>query len=201
MNLRTTFLLGALGLSACAMPAGTGANATATGSDVASVSFELTLGGRYQFDSVSYDISGNGFHRADSVNVSGSSSISMLVSGIPTGGGYVASLTAQDTAGKLTPCTGSATFSVASAAATVAVPVHMTCSVIQPATGSGGAGAAGTMGEGGASGAAGTMGGAGATGAGGSTPPAVPVPRFAGYGLAALLIALGVSRLRREKSS
>jgi hypothetical protein len=200
-------LLGGLGLPSCERP-----DATSTGgpegSDVATVSFELTLGGKYQFNSLSYDISGNGFHRMATVNVAGSSSFSTLVSGVPVGSGYVAALTAQDSAGKLTPCTGSATFNVTSGASTVAVPVHMSCSLIQATAGSGGSGgsggAGGVGGSGGSTGAAGT-GAAGATGTAGTGgaggtggPPPVPVPRSAGLALAALLAALGVSRLRRS---
>jgi hypothetical protein len=122
------------------------------------------------------------------VDVSGSSSISTVVSGVPVGSGYVAELTAQDTAGKLTPCTGSATFNVTSAA-TASVPVHMSCSVVQQQTGMGG-GEAGSGGAGGASGAG---------GAGGS--PAVPVPRGASYALAALLAGLGAAGLRLRRRS
>jgi len=184
-------LLGGLGASSCQTPGEAGDEAAPGSAEVASVSFELTLGGKYQFDSLSYDISGNGFHRAATVNVAGSSSFSTLVSGVPVGTGYVAALTAQDTAGKLTPCTGSATFNVATAAATVSVPVHMSCSLIQPTTGSAGSGGAG--GTGGATGTAGT----GAAGDGGGSP-AVPVPRGAGLALAALLAAVGVTRLRRS---
>jgi hypothetical protein len=175
------FGLGGLGLISCDAPTGAVPGAGAAPSGVGSVSFELTLGGKYHFDTLSYDIGGNGFHRADSINVSGSSSISAVVSGIPTGHGYVASLRAQDTAGKLTPCTGSATFDVASAA-TVAVPVHMSCSVVQQTTtGSGGTGGTGAGGAG---------------GGGGSPPPPVPIPRSATYALAALLAILGAGGLR-----
>jgi hypothetical protein len=176
-------LAGAVSVASCAQPdaAAPGAGVGPAGSQVASVAFELTLGGKYQFATVSYDISGNGFHRAASVNVAGSSTISTLVGNVPFGTGYVATLTAQDTAGALTPCTGSATFNVATAG-TVAVPVHMSCSLVQPTTGTGG------------------MGGGGAGGAGGSTPPpAVPVPRGAAYALAALLAVVGGASLRRRR--
>src|SRR6516165_3361600 len=103
--IRFGLALGGLGLVSCDAPGVGGVGASGLGS----ASFELTLGGKYQIDTLSYDISGNGFHRADTLNVTGRSSISTLVSGIPTGKGYLASLRAQDTAGKLTPCVGSAT--------------------------------------------------------------------------------------------
>ena len=193
-------LLGGLGVASCQAPGAANPGGALTSPEVGSVSFELTLGGKYQFDSVSYDISGNGFNREAAINVAGSSTVSALVSAIPMGTGYVATLTAQDAAGKLTPCTGSAAFAVAGAA-TVAVPVHMSCSVIQQtATGSGGAG--GTIGGAGAGGGGSGGGGTtGAGGAGGATPPAVPVPRGAAYALAALLAGLGAIGLRRRGRS
>jgi hypothetical protein len=211
-------LLSGLGLASCAAPEGTVEKGAPSDGEVGSVSFELKLAGKYQFNSLSYDITGNGFNRSASVNVAGSSSFSTLVSGVPVGTGYTVSLTALDAAGDLTPCTGSATFSVM-AAATVAVPVHMSCSVI-PQTGAGGTGGAaggggtggvggaagggGTGGVGGAAGGGGTgaagTGGTGAGGAGGNHPPPVPMPREAGYVLAALLAGLGVSAVRRRRS-
>jgi hypothetical protein len=224
MRVVRTTLLGALllagacvSLASCQAPNGAGAGAgptpAASQGDVGSVAFELTLAGKFELDSLSYDITGNGFHRAATVSVASASTISTLVSSVPFGTGYVATLTAQDAAGKLTPCAGSATFDITSAG-TVSVPVHMSCSVVHQTTtggggaGTGGGGGAGTGGGGGAGtgggGGAGTGGGgssgAGGAGGGGSGPPSVPVPRGAGYALAALLAALGASRLRRRSS-
>jgi hypothetical protein len=93
---------------------------------------QLMLPSGFRFDSVSYDISGNGFHRAASVDVSASSTFSTVVGGIPLGHGYLAQLTTQDVEHRLTPCVGSAPFDVTSAA-TVAVPVHLTCSEVPKA--------------------------------------------------------------------
>lgn len=124
----TAFAFGALGLSACQKPGGPDATpplGEAT-NDIGSVSFELAIGGNYQFKTLSYDISGNGFHRAATVDVSGSTTFTTLVSGVPMGPGYTAALTAQDVAHKLTACMGSATFDVTNGT-TVPVPVHMTC--------------------------------------------------------------------------
>jgi len=104
---------------------GAGDNAGAS-TQVGSVSMELTVGGDYQFGQVSYDISGNGFHKSGAIDVSGSTTLSTVISGIPFGNGYTLQLTAQDVDQKLTPCTGEATFDVSSAT-TVAVPVHLTC--------------------------------------------------------------------------
>lgn len=125
--LRGALALAALGLAACQPPPGAGAGASpAPAADVGSVSFELTIGKSFHFDSVSYDISGGGFHRAATVDVSNSTEIATLVSGIPFGAGYTATLTAQDTAHKLTGCQGSTTFAVTSTAP-VAVPITITC--------------------------------------------------------------------------
>ena len=101
--------------------------ATLPGGDiVGSVSLELSLGGR-RFDSVSYDISGNGIHKASVIDTSASATASVLVPGLPIGTGYRVQLTAQDHDHALTPCVGSAVFAVSSAAATVPVTVHLTC--------------------------------------------------------------------------
>jgi hypothetical protein len=123
-------VLGGLGLASCTLPnqsAGPGAGSHQS-DDVGSVSFELTLGGKYHFNSFNYDIAGNGFHKTDSVNVAATSTISAVVDNIPAGTGYQATLTATATEQDLTPCTGSATFDV-TAGATVALPVHLTCHV------------------------------------------------------------------------
>jgi hypothetical protein len=161
---------GGLGIASCQSPLPSDATTTgpAPGGDVGSISFELALGGGFLIDSVSYDLSGNGFHRADTVDVSQSATFSTLVSGIPVGTGYTATLTAQDVAHKLTACTGSTTFAVSSAT-TVPVSVHMTCQTVKTTTP--------------------------------PPPPSVPVPRSAGYALAALLLVLGASRLRSPTAS
>jgi hypothetical protein len=86
----------------------------------------LTLGGKFRINLVNYDVSGNGFHKAGAVDVSGSTSVSSVVTGIPFGTSYALQLTAQDAASKLTGCTGSAMFDLTSAT-TVQVPVHLTC--------------------------------------------------------------------------
>jgi hypothetical protein len=128
--IRWALVAGALGFAACA-PASDAPAADPGASvprDVGSVSFELTIAGGFQFSQVSYDISGNGFHKAADVSVAGSSTVSTVVSGIPIGVGYTVKLAAQDTADRLTPCTGAATFDVAGGAV-VPVPVHLTCRV------------------------------------------------------------------------
>jgi hypothetical protein len=98
----------------------------AANGDVGSFTFSLTLGGGFRINQVSYDVSGNGFHKAGTVDVSGSTSLSSVVTGIPLGTGYALQLTAQDTANKLMGCAGSTTFDLPNPT-TVQVPVHMTC--------------------------------------------------------------------------
>jgi hypothetical protein len=122
----------ALGLAACEpVPSSPGSSAAPPAADanVGSVSFKLTVGSgaySYTFNQVTYDLSGNGFHRNAVVDVTKSASFSTLISGIPFGRGYVVTLTAQDVAHKLMPCQGAATFDVTTAT-TVPVAVDMTC--------------------------------------------------------------------------
>ncbi len=130
------FLAG-IGLAACepAPPSG-GVPSPAANTAVGSISFKLTIGSGsdgYTFNQISYDLSGNGFHRNAVVDVSKSTSFATVVSGIPFGKGYVLALSAQDVAHKLTPCQGSATFDVATAS-TVPVAVDLTCHEVSPTT-------------------------------------------------------------------
>lgn len=101
------------------------------GEGVGSFSMSLTLGGRFRFGDVGYDVSGgSGFHKAGTIDAAGSATISTIIGGIPFGTGYVVRLTAQDIDHALMPCTGSSAFDVASPA-TVPVPVHLTCREIR----------------------------------------------------------------------
>ncbi|HEX4404037.1 MAG TPA: hypothetical protein VH560_04365 [Polyangia bacterium] len=96
---------------------------------VGSVSFKLTVGGganSFTFNQVTYDLSGNGFHRTAAVDVSNSVSFATVISGIPFGTGYLLILSAQDVAHSLMPCQGSSTFDVTTAT-TVPVAVDLTC--------------------------------------------------------------------------
>jgi hypothetical protein len=115
----------AAGVAACQPPP---ADSGSSNDRVGSIAFALTLGGGYRLAQVSYDISGNGFHKAADVDVSNSATFSTLVSGIPFGTGYTLKLTARDADHKLESCLGTATFDVASAS-TVTVPVHVACKV------------------------------------------------------------------------
>jgi len=138
MSARFGFLAAALLVFAsCESPSqnaapGTGAAVPPVGgADVGSFSVSLTVGGAYRFDSFSYDVSGNGFHKAATVNVAASTTVSATVGAIPFGTGYQLQLTMQDVDHKLMPCTGSATFDITSVG-TIPVPVHLTCREVPP---------------------------------------------------------------------
>jgi hypothetical protein len=127
----TGALAALLALAGCQTPperSGASASNSPAASDpgVGSFSFELTLGGGFRISQASYDVSGNGFHKAATLDVASSTALSTVIGGIPFGVGYVATLTVQDAAHKLAPCTGSATFDI-SGAATVQVPIHLDC--------------------------------------------------------------------------
>lgn len=123
------------GLAACAGPdaadpgdpGGTPIDPGAPGdTGVGSFSMQLTLAGGFRFDEVSYDVSGNGFHKTGTINVSASSEVSVIVGGVPFGAGYTLQLTARDIDRKLMPCTGTTTFDIPTATI-VAVPIHLSC--------------------------------------------------------------------------
>ena len=122
-------------------PVGPGPTGGGGDTDIGSFSMNLTVGSAVRFGEVSYTVSGNGFQKAGTVNVAGSSTVSTIIGGVPFGSGYVVQLTAQDLDHKLTPCTGSATFDVQSAAL-VQVPVHLICHEVPVVTADGGAGSA-----------------------------------------------------------
>ena len=112
-------LAGLLLLGSCERPPdktapgpGAGAGAPHTGS----VTMSLPLRGGSRFGQVGYDVSGNGFHKADSVDTAASTTVSTVIGGIPFGTGYLLKLTAQDADHRLTPCVGSASFDIASRA-------------------------------------------------------------------------------------
>jgi len=100
----------------------------ANGSDLGSVSMQLTAPGGLQFNEIDYDISGNGFHQAGTTNVGGSTTFSATVGGIPAGTGYLLKLTAPAPSQRVTGCAGSSTFAI-TGGQTTTLPVHMTCEV------------------------------------------------------------------------
>src|SRR5262245_40734700 len=124
---------GSLALGGCTQPAESdGADSVPIGGgpgggeQVGTIAMQLTLAPGFRFDHIDYEISGNGFHRASTIDVGTSSTISTIVGGIPFGRGYVAQLSGQDVDHRLVPCTGSASFDITSSA-TMPVPVHLAC--------------------------------------------------------------------------
>lgn len=129
--------------------------------NVGSFSMSLTVGVAYRFREVSYDVSGNGFQKTGSINVDASNTVSAIIGGVPFGTGYLVKVTTQDVDHKLTPCVGSASFDIASAAITP-VPVNLSCREVP------------------------------------QVAAAVPVPRWASFVLAALLLAVGALTVRQR---
>jgi hypothetical protein len=103
-----------------------------TNEELGSFTVALTVGSGYRFNTATYELSGNGFQKTGSIDVTSSTQVATVVGGIPFGAGYLLKLTAQDLDRKLTPCTGTATFDV-TGAVTVPVPVRLTCHEL-PAT-------------------------------------------------------------------
>src|SRR5688572_12578118 len=87
-----------------------------------SVGVHLDVAPGVTLNSVTYSITGNGFSKTGSIDVSGAPKISGTIGGIPAGTGYTITLTATATKGAT--FTGSATFSV-SAGGTSSVTIHL----------------------------------------------------------------------------
>lgn len=88
-----------------------------------SLGLKLEVAPGVTLNAVEYTISGNGFSKTGTIDISGSPTISAVIGGIPAGNGYTITLTATSTAG--TPFTGSARFNV-TAGGTTSVKVHLT---------------------------------------------------------------------------
>jgi PKD domain len=116
-------------LGACALVNGCSSTQTAsTGKDVentGSIGLNLALPGGVTVNAVQYTITGNGFTKTGSIDVSGQATISGTIGGIPAGNGFTITLTATSTDGS-TNCLGSATFNVTGGTST-AVTVHLQC--------------------------------------------------------------------------
>lgn len=87
-----------------------------------SVGVHLDVAPGVTLDSVTYSITGNGFSKTGSIDVSGAPKISGTIGGIPAGSGYTITLTATATNGAT--FSGSATFSV-TAGGTSSVTIHL----------------------------------------------------------------------------
>ena len=106
----------------------------ANSENTGTVGLQLQVGNSITVNAISYDISGNGFHKAGSINVQNSRTIAAIIGGIPAGTGYVITLTASAANDSTLTCSGSATFNVAAGTSTT-VQVHLECKV-PPKTGS-----------------------------------------------------------------
>jgi acid phosphatase len=109
--------------SACGGPA---AGESSSSDTFGSVGMALLVAPGTTLNSASYQISGpQGFTRSGSIDVSHSSTLSAVISGLPGGTGYSINLTATSAEGG-TSCAGSATFTVVPHQ-TTAVSVHVDC--------------------------------------------------------------------------
>jgi hypothetical protein len=87
-----------------------------------SVGVHLDVAPGVTLDAVTYSITGNGFSKTGSIDVSGAPEISGTIGGVPAGTGYTITLTATST--NDATFTGSATFDV-TAGGTSSVTIHL----------------------------------------------------------------------------
>jgi acid phosphatase len=110
---------------ACSDPFGTREGSASTES-VGSIGVALTLTGGATLNSVSYQIMGpNSFSKNGSIDLSHSSTLAAVISGLPAGNGFSISLTGTSVDGS-TSCMGSASFMV-TAHQTTSVTVNLDC--------------------------------------------------------------------------
>lgn len=133
----------AAGVSACSdeaspaalvpdIPTPAGDAPPAPAEQVGTLSLALRLPGA-ELDSFSYAITGPGYTKAASIDVSDSNTVSTLVDGIPAGSGYSITLTGSASAPTETTCSGSAAFAITAGEVTE-VPVPINCHVQDEAT-------------------------------------------------------------------
>jgi arylsulfatase A-like enzyme len=89
-----------------------------------SLGLSLTVAEGVTIDTVTYTITGNGFTKTGTIDVSGAPQITATIGGIPAGRGYTITLTATSADGNTT-FTGSAQFDVV-AGGTAQVTIHLT---------------------------------------------------------------------------
>ncbi len=139
---RTIGKMSMLALAFCGYASLAGCNAGSAGSAssitsqdaTGAVSFALTLVPGVTLPSASYTITGPaGFTRMGTINLTSSSTLSALISGLPAGMGYAITVSSTASDG-VTTCGGSATFNVTARATTVVV-VALDCHQ-PPTTGS-----------------------------------------------------------------
>lgn len=88
--------------------------------DVGSVGLKLDLGSDVSLNTINYEITGNGFTKAGTIDVSDSSEIKALIGGIPAGNNYSIRLWTDAAANSGAACDGTATFNVRAGAVTSA---------------------------------------------------------------------------------
>ncbi len=88
-----------------------------------SVGLELELGAGVRLNTIRYEITGNGFTRSGSIDVSSSDRVRAVIGGIPAGTGYTVRLVADAGANGGVACDGSASFDVSAGATSTAVVV------------------------------------------------------------------------------
>jgi hypothetical protein len=98
-----------------------------SGGSVGSIELALQLGDA-EFLSFSYQVSGGGFDKTGTIDVSGSETLTALIAAIPFGAGYGIALQGQSTSEPVLSCSGAATFEVTSSGVTP-VPVSIHCIV------------------------------------------------------------------------
>jgi hypothetical protein len=119
-------VIATLGLSACTGGGRVDSTSGTGASDLGSARLALQLAPGASLGAVSYAITGpGGFSKTGAVDVTHSSTLSVVVGAIPAGRGYLVTLTAT-TADGAASCAGSASFDV-SAHGLTAVTVHLTC--------------------------------------------------------------------------
>lgn len=124
----TLALLSTGAITACSdagSPSGDGDVAGNAGEDVGQVGLQLKLGD-VTVNTLFYVISGNGFTKNGTLDVSKGKTISATIGGIPAGSGYTLSLSGADVANPATLCTAAATFNITARATTTAV-VKLEC--------------------------------------------------------------------------
>jgi phospholipase C len=129
--LRTIMVGGLLGSAwtGCA----TDPSGSAQPENTGQVGIDLQLAPGLELNTVNYTITGPGFTRMGAIDVTNSSTVSAIISGIPFGAGYQITLRGTSVDGRAV-CMGSATFDI-DGPAIRPVALHMTCE-LQPETGS-----------------------------------------------------------------
>jgi hypothetical protein len=104
-----------LAAAAVSLPAcGSGEpGADAETDQVGSIGLELELAPDVTLRTLQYEITGNGFQKSGSIDVSKSRRVRSVIGGIPAGDGYTIALSGEDAEGLGIACAGSAPFNVA----------------------------------------------------------------------------------------